>query len=78
MRGPIFQDSEGTITSAEFNYEIFLPVLDFTSDNLTNISIEPHCCPLHQFNLLTHPRTNSQNFCEKILRIGGVEKLNFF
>ena len=26
----------------------------------------------------TNPRTNPWNFCKKILRIGGIEKLSFF
>ena len=34
--------------------------------------------PFTSINPITNPRTNPWNFCEKILRIGGVENLRFF
>ena len=54
----------------------FLPVLDLKLDNLTTLEVEPHCCPLHQFILLTKEPI-CEFFAKKKLRIGGVVFLSW-
>ena len=41
--------------------------------SLMTIQVEPHQCPLHQFILFAQGLIP-----EKVLRIGGIEKLSFF
>ena len=54
----------------------FLPVFELMSDSLMAIQVEPHQCPSHQSILLTQGPIHE--IFEKILRIGGIEKLTFF
>ena len=41
--------------------------------SLMTIQVEPHQCPLHQFILFAQGL-----ILEKVLRIGGIEKLSLF
>ena len=58
----------------------FLPVFELTSDNLSDIEVEQHQCPLHQLILLIryYPKTNPWKFQEKKIENGGRWKSQFF
>ena len=43
----------GRRAPSSMHFLCVLPVLDLKSDRLTTIYVEPHCCPSHQFILLT-------------------------